>query len=201
MTAWPKASAGDCAVTSCPQIERPGRAAPDRQRSAMRCNTGGFFNPEGWQRAGGRSGAQTPGWQSGIGASWRDARVLRPLRGRCEIFGRLSRGCRSRLRCAPARQAALPPAVWQASSLRGQRSEAELSLQWTRRRCGVCISTRAGGAPLSICYLTQGGARSSLALGWYVAALSERRRRDGWWNTHRAREGWGGVLSRAPTLR
>ena len=34
--------------------------------SAMRFYIPGFFNPEGWQMvAGGRSGARTPGWQSG----------------------------------------------------------------------------------------------------------------------------------------
>jgi hypothetical protein len=56
-----------------------------------------------------------------VGASWGDARVLRPLRGRREIIGSETRGYRSRLRFATARRVARPrllsgkPSAWPGS--------------------------------------------------------------------------------------
>jgi len=57
--------------------------------SSMPHHSQSASNPQGWQRvAGGRSAAETSGkWSGEFRASWRDATVLRPLRGRLEIGG------------------------------------------------------------------------------------------------------------------
>jgi hypothetical protein len=103
--------------------------------SAMRCYIAGFFNPESWQRvARGRSGAETPSKE----------RVVNPegMPEFCDPFGGPFGVGGGLLDRRSGGVAALdPPAtLWQAFSLAGQRSRAELSLQRTRRARDVHIS-------------------------------------------------------------
>ena len=95
---------------------RPGLAEPPRSFRSS--------NPEGWQRvARGRSGAETPGKQSG------DPCILKGCQN-CAT----PPGVVAQLRLRSGGIAALNHrTIWQAFGLRRQRDEGELSQQWTRR--------------------------------------------------------------------
>ena len=132
----------DAAISSCLHAEPHSRGPGEVVRSSMPHHSQSASNPQGWQRvAGGRSPAETSGKRSGeFRASWRDATVLRPLRGRLEIWDR--RPVVSLRSTTGYFLASLRLAEWRIP----RRTR---SLHWTTRARSVCIPSVIGAAPVS----------------------------------------------------